>query len=391
MRKSWLLVTISFLISSVIKSQDNTAVVPMRVAVFTQLYLDSAFTEERLYKHEMQIPKYILPGLDFAEGLLIAADSLKQSENLEIGIYDTRSREQKIETLKNNNLFDSVHLIIGAVSGNDYRQLSDIALNYQIPFLSATFPNDGGVTKNPFTILLNPTIGVHCNAIIQFIQQSFPNSNLIFIQKKSAQDEKIKRMLESSNQSKGNKKALKWSTYIASENFHIDSVAHLLDSTKQNLIFCASFDERLATQCLNYPVYLKSYNLHFIGLPHWETLKEINLPKHKDKIIYYPTAFYNDGSTDFLNFQKIFLEKTQGKASDIAYKGYDAGMNFLQLLIKHKNNLINQINDPAFQKLIKYNFQPVKSSIKSQPDYFENKSVYLIKKQNGITTKMGKF
>ena len=322
---------------------------------------------------------------------MIGADSLKDAQNIEIRIYDIKSLGQEISTLKEKQLFDSIHLIIGAVSGNEYRQLSDIALQNQIPFLSATFPNDGGVSQNPFTIILNPTIGVHCKAIIQFIQKTFPKSNLILLQKKNSQDEKIKRMLETANYESGNVKPIKWISHIASDSFRIDSITNLLDSTKQNLILCASFDEKLAAQCLNIPSNLNSYNLHFLGLPHWETLKETNLPKHKDKIIYYPTAFFNDGSAPFSSFQKLFLEKTEGKASDIAYKGYDIAVNFIQLLIKHQNNFINQINDTDFQQLINYDIQPVKSKETFQPDYFENKRIYIIKKTEGQLSKMGKF
>jgi hypothetical protein len=391
MQKRWLLLVVSLLTLSVLKSQNNNPPAPLRIAVFTQLYLDSAFTSERVYKHDVLMPKYILPGLDFMEGLLIAADSLRNAGNVEIRIYDTKSDQQKITTLEKNNLFDSIHLIIGAVSGNEYKLLSDIALAHQIPFLSATFPNEGGVKNNPFTIILNPTIGVHCNAIVQFIQQYFFASRLIFLQKKTSQDNRLRTMFIQANQNSGLKKSLKWIEHNASDTFKIDDIIPLLDSTRQNLIICASFDEKLATQCLNYKSDLKPYEIQFIGLPHWETLREVNLTKHNNKTIYFPTAFFNDGSSDFEIFQRIFQEKTLGKASDIAFKGYDAAVNFIQLLIKHQQNFINQINDAQFQKMIHYNIQPVLSAQTKQPDYFENKRIYIIKKTNGLSTKMGKF
>jgi hypothetical protein len=149
MRLSWFLLTIALIFSFDVQSQENMPIPRLRVAVFTQLYLDSSFTDDGVYKHDMLMPKYILPGLDFTEGLLIGADSLKDANNIEIRIYDPKTKGQEITTLKDNQLFDSIQLIIGAVSGNEYRQLSDIAIEYQIPFLSATFPNDGGITQTP--------------------------------------------------------------------------------------------------------------------------------------------------------------------------------------------------------------------------------------------------
>ncbi|MFN9711031.1 MAG: hypothetical protein ACK55K_06445 [Bacteroidota bacterium] len=386
-----LLFAISLLFITVAKSQNSSDVKPLRIAVFAQLYLDSAFTKDGLYKHDLQMPKYMLPGLDFTEGLLLALDTIPEAENVEVRLYDLRDSRLNISSLKKEKIFDSISLIIGAVTGNDYRQLSAIALQYQIPFLSATFPNDGGITQNPFTILLNPTISAHCNALIQFLLQYQKKSNLILLQKKGIQDEKIKNHLEIYNRTKTGKKYLNWSQHIASDSFKTEDIVDLLDSTRQNIIMCGSFDENLAIQCLNTSSSLKTYKIQYIGPPNWETMKELQLPKHKDKTIYYSTSFYNDGSSEFVNFQKIFLTKTEGKASDISFRGYDVAINFIPLLIHHKNDFINQLNDTTYQKLIEYNIQPVFLNKGPRPDYFENKNVYIIKKSNGISVKMGKF
>lgn len=378
------------LLSSCAYGQIATEKEPLRVALFTQLYLDSAFKEDGLYQHDMQMPRYILPGLDFTEGFIMALDSIKTDYPLEVKIYDIRSESQTINALETANAFDSIDLMIGAVSGNEYRQLAEIALQYQIPFLSATFPNDGGITDNPYTILLNPTIAVHCQGIIRYLQKSYPNANHIFLQKGGTQEEKIRRYYESANVPGNGRKSLNWKVYTAGDSLRTDELIDLLDSTKQNIIICGSFDEKLAVQCLHFMTDLSAYNVQLAGLPNWETLKELNLPRHKSKTIYYTSAFFNDGSASFSDFQKRFLEKTQGKASDVAYKGYDAAYNFIRLLIKHDINLINQLNDASFQHLIQYNIQPVKSTGKKQPDYFENKRIYIIKKSNGVTTKTDK-
>ena len=87
MRLSWFLLTITLIFSNTVQSQENTPLPRLLVAVFTQLYLDSSFTDDGVYKHDMLMPKYMLPGLDFTEGLLIGADSLKNANDIEIRIY----------------------------------------------------------------------------------------------------------------------------------------------------------------------------------------------------------------------------------------------------------------------------------------------------------------
>ena len=56
MRLSWLLFTFFLMIASFGQSQENIASSRLRVAVFTQLFLDSSFNEKGLYKHDMMMP-----------------------------------------------------------------------------------------------------------------------------------------------------------------------------------------------------------------------------------------------------------------------------------------------------------------------------------------------
>jgi hypothetical protein len=59
---------------------------PIRVAVLAPLYIDSAF-DNTIYKlSNTSIPKYILPGLDFYNGVMMAVDSLKK-EGLSLDVW----------------------------------------------------------------------------------------------------------------------------------------------------------------------------------------------------------------------------------------------------------------------------------------------------------------
>lgn len=386
--KSLLFIFVIFLCISAKTQEIEKA--PLRVGIFASLYLDSTFTNDTSYNYDEQMPKHLLSGLDFTEGILIALDSITNNE-LEIRFFDLKSKDQHPESLRAIGLFDSLDLIIGSASGNDYRQLADIALDYQIPFLSATFPNDGGISKNPFTILLNPTIAVHCQGIVHFIQQTFPSGNIIYFKKKGQQEDKIYNNIYLYNQKQYPKSRTKWTTYTPSDSMNIFEINRLIDTTRQNILICGSLEEKFNIEFLNTTTLIKSGNNHLIGMPNWETLKELQQTKHKTKTIYYSSSFFNEGSKHYLSFNQKFLEKTNGKPSDIAYRSYDAAFNFINLLIKHRTNFINQLNDQSFRQLIDYNIQPIKSTSQVNPDYFENKRVYMIKRSNGTASKMGKY
>src|ERR1043166_1800219 len=79
-----------------------------RIAVFVPLYLDSAFDASLNYRYDKTFPKFINPGLEFYEGLQLAADSLqKEDMDLDIEVYDTRSSKQTINQVVQSPDFQS--------------------------------------------------------------------------------------------------------------------------------------------------------------------------------------------------------------------------------------------------------------------------------------------
>ena len=92
------------------------------------------------------IPRFIAPAVDFVQGALIALDSLQAGEDfIDASVYDTKSYKEKISDLILNKKLDSLQLIIGSVRDEEYQQLADFALQKNIPFISVTYPNDGGI------------------------------------------------------------------------------------------------------------------------------------------------------------------------------------------------------------------------------------------------------
>src|SRR5215211_1795190 len=76
-------------------SQDSLA--RYQVAIFTPLYLDSAFDETTSYRYGKAFPKFINPGLEFYEGAELAIDSLNsEGLGLDVLIYDSRSATSNI-------------------------------------------------------------------------------------------------------------------------------------------------------------------------------------------------------------------------------------------------------------------------------------------------------
>ena len=137
-----------------------------------------------IYRYGKNFPKFMTPGLEFYEGASIALDSLgEEGVKLQVSIYDTRSANGSVSTLISQSKLDSTDLIIGSVTGNEYKQLADFALKKNIPFVSATYPNDAGVTANPFLVIVNSKLNTHLTSVYNYLLKNYGNARVVLFKK----------------------------------------------------------------------------------------------------------------------------------------------------------------------------------------------------------------
>lgn len=367
-------------------AQNNYRKSVYRVAVFAPLYLDSVFENSQL-RSEKTIPKFIMPAVDFVQGAQIAFDSMKLfNERVEAYIYDTKSFYQPIPWLIQNKLLDSLDLIIGSVRETDYKQLSDFSEKKKIPFISATYPNDGGVTGNENLVIMNSTLKAHCEGIYSYILQNHGTDKIILLKKAGQQEDKIVSYFKALNEQEGR-------PLLNIQTVHIDSTITpyffkaRLDTNKRTVIIAGSLDEDFAKTVSDaaFAVY-KTYPLVLIGMPNWDGFK-IFMAKnaYKDFPIHFTTPYYNS-KTNWYNtlLTNEYMKRYKAKPSDMAYKGFETAYLFTKLLLKYPNDLLTHLNDKSLTIFNEYNFRPVYLKKNARdPDYMENKHLYVMKILNG--------
>ncbi len=361
-----------------------------KVGIFAPLYLDSVFTNNN-FRYNQGVPKFIVPAVEFVQGAQIALDSMiMEKENIDASIYDSRSYTQSINTLIKNKKLDSLDLIIGSVKDTDYKQLADFAFLKNIPFISATYPNDGGVTGNPFTVIINSTLKAHCEAIYSYLLQNHGTDLIYLCRKKGTQEDKVAAYFKMLNEQDG-KALLNIQTLNTESSFTADFLKPKLDSNRQSVIIGGSLDESfaigLAVACYSL---FEAYPITLIGMPNWDAFASLQKKDDFENFpIYFTSPYYNN---KWDNYSKMltaaYLKKYKTKPSDMAYKGFESVYMFVKLLTKYPDDLINHINDKSVKVFCDYNIRPV-SLIKNSltPDYFENKHLYFIKLFNGVKSK----
>lgn len=358
-----------------------------RIAIFAPLYLDSSFANGN-YKLGKNFPKISQHGLDFMQGAQIALDSMKIfNSNIEAQFFDSRSSENTVQSLISSNLLDSFHLIIGAVKDDNFKDLAQLALKKNIPFISATYPNDEGITANPFLVIVNSTLKAHCEAIYAYLLQTQSQSNIVLARRTGAQEDIVENYFKQMNRPDG-KPLLNLKFVNITTDF--TKLNNALDSTKNNIVIGASLNKdyvgKLVTQAA---LVNATIPVTLIGMPNWDGFTALTKRKEfKNFPVYYTTPYVNEESNKYSKMiRKIYIQKFSAAPSDMVYRGFESVFIFSRLLTRYPNDFINHINEYAYKIFSEYNFKPIFSKEETIPDYFENKKLYFMKMQNGIASK----
>ncbi|MEN9299374.1 MAG: hypothetical protein RLZZ429_1687 [Bacteroidota bacterium] len=355
-----------------------------KVAVFAPVYLDSAYTQDGNYRLGNQIlPRYMMPGLDFYNGVMLAIDSLNaEKQPVEVIFYDSKSvKGNPINAIQDSALAD-VSLIIASFNNrNEIKPLSDFALEHEIPLISATYPNDAGLTENPYFILINPTLRTHLEGIYNYLQRVYPTSTMTMFRRKGAVEDMIQNGF--ADIAKSSKSVpLKIKTIELTDSFTTSQVIAYLDSSRQNIVICGSLNESFGTNLVKSLSESKKYRSIAIGMPTWDALRGVD---RNVEILY--TTPYHFIRTDKLGLDitNTYRNKFSGRPSDMVFKGFEAMYRFTKLLIKHEGALMKNLSDKSLKLFNDFDIQPVKpySNNSNAVDYLENKKLYYIRKMDG--------
>lgn len=359
----------------------------VKIAVFTPVFLDSAFDAMDNYRYDKTFPKFINPGLEFYEGVQLAVDSLaREGARLEVHIIDTRSATASLAASIQALLEQDLNLIIAQPSGGEIRQLADAAMKKNIPFINATAPINGGVTGNPFYLQLTPTLKTQIESVYRFIQKYYALNELVVFRKKGFREDEIKMYLDEAGRTTMSV-ALKLKYVDLPDSFRVNHLTAHLDSSKQFLCIGGSLDEnfglRLSAQLASIS---KSYKLTLLGMSTWQNIS-FTRPEFRGLEIIYGTPFYhNKMDKASQSITHYFNTKMYARPSDMVFRGYEVFMRYARLLLQHKNELASHLASKQYKIFNDFDIQPVLNRTTLAMEYFENKRLNFLKWKDGTIT-----
>jgi ABC-type branched-subunit amino acid transport system substrate-binding protein len=359
----------------------------IKVGLLTSFYLDQHFTDSFTLKSPKDFPRLAVPGLEFYEGASLAIDSLnKNGISVKMQVFDLQSQNGNINRLIQNATFEQFDMIIAQTSGAEINQLAQVAKEIKIPFINATHPNDRGIRDNPYYLIANPTLNAHLEFLQQQIANKWSSANVIWIRRQNAVDNKLEESFKEINGKKGSKK-ITFTTFSAGDLPSIQEISPLIDTTKTNVFIAGSLDDKFGASLVNsLNSYPKKGLLNVVGMPNWENLKDIQLPKFAGLPIYFSSPFYISPTNSWAKeMDELFKNNIYTKASLSAFKGFELIFYFTSLFSKHGRIYLGDPADTMFTPLNDLDFKPIKTKGPEGPiDYYENKKLYLLRRLNGI-------
>lgn len=362
-------------------SQDSLEI--KRVAFFAPLHLDTLFDGTGNFKPNSKIPPHVKTGLEFYQAAMMAVDSIdREGHTMEVEVFDTRKKGFSIFSIADNGKLDGTGLILGAVSGKEYLDLATIAKEKKIPFVSVSYPNDGGITNNPWVIVANSKLNTHLQRTYNYILSNLGTSKLSMISRPGNADKRITDVFNALNASQSGSVLNIRSASVAT-NVNNTDVEALLDKDRENVLICASLDDNFAKRLINAAVSLsQNYKITLIGMPTWESFIDADKTDTRNLSIVYPSTLYNPGAkeNEWVNqFSKAYGMATYTRPTELAFHSYELTYIFMHLLQRYNHDLMNHIGEKQNYLITDYDFKPIRGKNSVTTDYYENKRVYMLK------------
>lgn len=350
-----------------------------RVDVLVPLYLNELVKNDRpVFKGK--IPEKAIPGLDFYEGVKLAADTLSNFlYSIDVYVHDITDTAETPNALIRKKVLEESDLIIGAVPSQQIVGMAQFAQKHRVNFISALSPADGGVKDNPYFTLLQPSLQSHCEWIMNAVFKKYKKNNpVIFYRTAPAPDANAYNYLQA-DEDAGMKKVL------CNGQLKEQQLKPLFDSNRVNVIVMSILDYSYAESILlQLNKWFPAYQFEVYGMPTWKAMPSLKKPAAYPNIAVYITApFHFDQTTPWgqaiaNNYKK---EAGSSKPNEMVYRGYEAMCWYAYLLTKYGTVFNDKLDDNGSAPFTRYEVKP-KWDKQDNLLYLENRHIYLYRYQS---------
>ena len=317
-------------------------------------------------KIKLQKEKVTAIASDFYSGALMALDSLqKMGFSLTVNVYDSNGNAQGVKAISSSEGLKNSQVIIGPFSPSAFNALSETITSDNIAILAPLSNRNIELRPNVFQTV--PTIEVQQNSMISFINQKYPDANIVLLS-----DAKSKDM---------NEKLL--SSFSQAKNVdNIQGIQSALNKEATNIVFVSSDDVVFLSDAIRILYNIagingknKNYNIIMATLDKGDAYDHNSISNSQLSALKFTYPAANRYAGESNPFIKKYLKTYKISPSKYAFRGFDLTMDAV-LRTSLVGNFIKEANigETSYQE---NKFQYVKNAAKGGG--YENRAVYILR------------
>ena len=317
-------------------------------------------------KIKLQKEKITAIASDFYSGALMALDSLqKMGFSLTVNVYDSNGNAQGVKAISSSEGLKNSQVIIGPFSPSAFNALSETITSDNIAILAPLSNRNIELRPNVFQTV--PTIEVQQNSMISFINQKYPDANIVLLS-----DAKSKDM---------NEKLL--SSFSQAKNVdNIQGIQRALNKEATNIVFVSSDDVVFLSDAIRILYNIagingknKNYNIIMATLDKGDAYDHNSISNSQLSALKFTYPAANRYAGESNPFIKKYLKTYKISPSKYAFRGFDLTMDAV-LRTSLVGNFIKEANigETSYQE---NKFQYVKNAAKGGG--YENRAVYILR------------
>ena len=317
-------------------------------------------------KIKLQKEKITAIASDFYSGALMALDSLqKMGFSLTVNVYDSNGNAQGVKAISSSEGLKNSQVIIGPFSPSAFNALSETITSDNIAILAPLSNRNIELRPNVFQTV--PTIEVQQNSMISFINQKYPDANIVLLS-----DAKSKDM---------NEKLL--SSFSQAKNVdNIQGIQRALNKEATNIVFVSSDDVVFLSDAIRILYNIagingknRNYNIIMATLDKGDAYDHNSISNSQLSALKFTYPAANRYAGESNPFIKKYLKTYKISPSKYAFRGFDLTMDAV-LRTSLVGNFIKEANigETSYQE---NKFQYVKNAAKGGG--YENRAVYILR------------
>ena len=317
-------------------------------------------------KIKLQKEKITAIASDFYSGALMALDSLqKMGFSLTVNVYDSNGNAQGVKAISSSEGLKNSQVIIGPFSPSAFNALSETITSDNIAILAPLSNRNIELRPNVFQTV--PTIEVQQNSMISFINQKYPDANIVLLS-----DAKSKDM---------NEKLL--SSFSQAKNVdNIQGIQSALNKEATNIVFVSSDDVVFLSDAIRILYNIagingknRNYNIIMATLDKGDVYDHNSIFNSQLSALKFTYPAANRYAGESNPFIKKYLKTYKISPSKYAFRGFDLTMDAV-LRTSLVGNFIKEANigETSYQE---NKFQYVKNAAKGGG--YENRAVYILR------------